>query len=117
MAMRTLLGYLEDGLVYYRYCHHNDASILCYHTLELTKQLISIGDTKCLYDNLQDTIDAVYDNSPDLPYVNTLADFVKAGEDYGVSYVYLFMQGAWYIYSYRAFNYFKPLKEQLDETI
>lgn len=117
MATRNLIGVLEQGVVLYRYCHsggsieYNGQILLKhYNSLDKAKMLITLGDISSLYETIEQTLNSVYKDSPELPYTDKFGDFIKsARKDFGAEYLYLFDR-KWYVNDVYKNNRFKELK-------
>lgn len=115
MATRNLIGVLEQGVVLYRYCHsggsieYNGRILLNhYNNLDKAKMLITLGDISSLYETIEQTLNSVYKDSPELPYADTLGDYISSRRDFGVEYLYLFDR-KWYVYDVHHNPKFKEL--------
>lgn len=115
MATRNLIGVLEKGIVLYRYCHsggsieYNGQILLKhYNSLDKVNALVSLGDISSLYETIEQTLNSVYKDSPELPYTDTLDDYISSRRDFGAEYLYLFDE-KWYVYDV----YHNPKFEEL----
>lgn len=118
MATRSLIGYLEDGLVFYRYCHYDGypsgVGQTLFHNYDLddVKQLMALGDIHSLGDDIKTTLDYVYPDSNELPYTVSLKEYHTEHKHFGAEYVYLYQDDTWYYKDTYEMSQFKELTDE-----